>query len=586
MLFTLRTAIIEDVQMNIRIGVMSLLSVLGCVCNAYAEGVEAYLKNHQLFEAYQQKVKSIEDDKYVKEQLPKFNNIIETTINSSFNDAYKLSYLHDFIAEFPHDTFSRNIKFSPLYGVRFDPLGSIKYLENLDNRSWVDNFQLMVLWQIYQPEKVATDLYKDIAKVNHDEQLAYFTSGKWQASWRQEEYAEAIGSDYQACYADLKCLLKIIPHWRSWEEDVDIYIPCEVAQKYDMVAYFDVAGGGHGAQSFMISDCLLYDKYAYNDDLEDYTEMLFQESLPSSSGSIRFLYYARSVYNSLISQYFPKFDLEPQARWDIFPYTEWSVLSYYNFSKYNEVLNYGIGYKKALDELIKHYMANFGVTKEQAYNTALATLKIPSMDDWALVKPDNLYYMLLTGQPWDKIKQTHKEIKNYAELLGLSIAYPDNLSAIIREGKIADKDFDIDAPNWFGKTPLMLAAQYGYLDSVKLLLANGADINRQTLDVECLEYYDYLCITYGKRTALMYAMQEGQFDVAKYLIQQGADVSLQDTKGLRAYDYMLGKAFKYNPHVKPTIHGGGAVYWREEDRKSAFSAEQIEELSPLLNVKN
>lgn len=39
-------------------------------------------------------------------------------------------------------------------------------------------------------------------------------------------------------------------------------------------------------------------------------------------------------------------------------------------------------------------------------------------------------------------------------------------------------------------------------------------------------------------------------------------------------------------NVKPTIHGGDAVYWREEDRKSAFSAEQIKELSPLLNVKN
>ena len=83
----------------------------------------------------------------------------------------------------------------------------------------------------------------------------------------------------------------------------------------------------------------------------------------------------------------------------------------------------------------------------------------------------------------------------------------------------------------------------------------------------------------------MYALQEGRFDVAKYLIQQGADVSLKDTQGLRAYDYMLGTSFQYNPHIKPTIHGGRAVYWSEKDRKSAFSPEQIKELSPLLKVK-
>lgn len=153
-------------------------------------------------------------------------------------------------------------------------------------------------------------------------------------------------------------------------------------------------------------------------------------------------------------------------------------------------------------------------------------------------------------------------------------------------GKATNKDFDIDFPNDFGKTPLMLAAQYGYLDSVKLLLSNGADINRQTEATECWENNKGFCINHGKRTALMYALQEGQFDVAKYLILHGADISMQDTKGLRAYDYMLGTSFEYNPHIRPTIHGGSAVYWREEDRKSAFSPEQIKELSPLLNVKN
>ena len=573
--------------MKIRAKLISLLSVLGCACHAYTGGMEDYLKEHQLLDAYRQRVKYIEEDKCIKDKLPQFNNAIEAVINSSFNDDYKLSYLKDFITHFPYKySSSNNIEFSSLHGVRFDPLASITYLENSDNRTWGDNFQLMILWQVYQPEKVTTDLYKDIAQANHEELQAYFTAERWQSGWRQKEYFEAVGSDYQACYADVKCLLSIIPYWRNWEENVDVYIPCDLAQRYDKVAYMDGAGGGHGAQSFMTSDCALYDKYNYHKDLNDYTSRLIYEGMPDSSGTIRFYYYAQNIYQSFISQYSPKFDLEPQARWDVFPYTEWAVQSYYNFSKYNDVLNYGIGYKQALNELTAHYMKTFGASKDQAYNTALATLKIPSMDNWALITPDNLYYMLLTGQPWSKIEQTHKDIKDYSKLLEFSIAYPSNLSEIIRLGKTADNDFDIDVPNWFGKTPLMLAAQYGYLDSVKLLLDNGADINRQTLATECWENDKSFCITHGKRTALMYALQEGQFEVAKYLIGQGADVSLQDTEGLGAYDYLLGTSFEYNPHIRPTIHGGSASYWNEEDRKSAFSSAQIKELSPLLHVKN
>lgn len=562
----------------------------GCILcsmgNACAYEIEDYLKTHQLLDAYRQRAQSIQEDNYIKDKLPQFNNAIEAIINSSFNDAYKLSYLKDFLTHFPYKySSSNNIEFSSLHGVRFDPLASIKFLENLDNRTWVDNLQLMILWQVYQPEKISTDLYKNMAKANHDELQAYFAAGRWQAGWRQEEYSKAVGSDYQACYADVKCLLNIIPYWRNWEENVDVYIPCELAQRYDKVAYLDGAGGGQGAQSFMTSDCALYDKYDYNKDLNTYISNLHYESMPDSGGTIRFLLYAKSMYTSYLSQYSPKFDLEPQTRWDVFPYTEWAVKSYYNFNKYNDILNYGIGYKKALDELTKHYMNIFGASQEKAYNTALATLKIPSMDNWPLISQDNLYYMLLTGQPWNKIEQTHRNIKDYSKLLEFSIAYPDNLSEIIRLGKNANKNFDVDAVNSFGKTPLMLAAQYGYLDSVKLLLDNGADINRQTLVEECWGNEEDFCITHGKRTALMYALQEGKFEVAKYLIERGADVSLQDSKGLTAYDYMLGTAFQFNPHIKPTIHGGRAVYWSEKDRKSAFSVEQIKELSPLLKVK-
>ncbi len=571
--------------MKIKAIILVLLSVFGAAVAGYLSTMEGYLRRHHLFDAYQQRIKYIKERDLFVDRLPQLDESIKLTIKSPLNETYKKTYLNDLIKEFPLHAFKDGTEFNSLYAVRYDFSGSIKYLEGVKNRNFVQNFQLMVLWHVYQPEKIATKLYAEMAEQNHEELSAYFKAGKRQSSWRAEEYQEKTGDNYQACYSDLKCLLSIIPYWREWNEDIDVYIPCDTAQKYNMIVYFDGAGGGHGAQSFMISDCDLYDKYAYDKDLEAYTDMLFYEGIPESGGSIRFYYQAKAVYNSFMRQYSPKFDLETQKRWDNFPYTEWAVASYYNFAKYNEVLNYGIGYKEALKKLTEHYVKNFGVSEESAYNTALYTLKIPSMDSSALVTSNDLRYMLLTGKPWNEIEKAHKKLKGYKDFLDLSIAYPENLKEIILLGK-KEKDFDIDYPNWFGKTPLMTAVQYGHLDSVKLLLENGADINRQTLDVECWSYLESLCIQHGKRTALMYAAQEGQFEIVKYLLKTGADINLQDTQGLTAYDYMLAMKLTYNPRVKPTINGGDARYWVEEKRKSAFSPEQVEELTPLLRVQH
>lgn len=548
--------------------------------NAHASDNKKYLEENHLYEAYQHAIQSSKDDKYQHHNVSQLDNRIEAATKSPLNETYKLNYLQDLIKSYPYFSPVSNPEFVTLYGVRYDPLGSIKYLEGLENREISENFQLLTLWQIYQPEKITTNSYQAVAQKCHEDLMAYFSTDKWQAEWQKKEYNKKIGDNYQNCYKDLKCFLSIIPYWLPTE----VYVPCDVAQKYDIVAYFNTAGGGFGAESFITSDCMLYDKYSYPDDLNKYTDMLFKEGMYDSAGSFRYLYQASSLYKSLIKQYSPKFDLEQQKKWNIFPYTEWAVKSYYNFIKYNEVLNYGIGYQKAIEKLSEHYVKNFGVTEEQAYNTALYILKIPSMDDYELITKDNLYYMLLTGTNWQEIERTHKDIKDYQNLLEFSIAHPENLKKIIELGK-AEKDFDIDYPNWFGKTPLMTAAQYGHLDAVKLLLENGADINKQTSEGDCWSPDQNLCITHGKRTALMYAAQEGKFEIIEYLLKMGADVNLQDTENLTAYDYMQGEEFAYNPHIKPTINGGGAAYWKTEDKKSAFSAEQIKKLTPLLKVK-
>lgn len=542
---------------------------------------EEFLNKYDLYSDYLAAIKKIKEDdylsKYLDKHLPVFEESIEIIINSPFNKEYKIANLKHMFNNSPHYWRKDNIEFA----IKYDPKGTIKYLEKKNDKSLSDALQLMVLYQIYQPKKIKSKLYEELTDFSHQQILEYFAQQKFQSSWRSEEYNELIKNDYKKCYAELKCLLDILPYWMNWEADFTTYIPCEIAQKYNKVAYFDVAGGGHGSQSFITSDCPLYSKYKYPKELNKYYNMLFQESVPYSDGSIRFLYYARTNYKSLTDTYSPKFDMPKQTDWKDFPYTDWSVQSYYTFKKYNEVLNYGIGYKKALEELTDHYVKNFNVSQEQAYNTALYTLQIPSMDKYDLISKDNLNYMLLTGQDIEEILNKHNNLKNYQNLLHLSIAHPKNLQHLIELGQ-AEKSFDIDYNStWYGKTPLMIAAQYGYLDSVKILLENNANINKQTQNGDCWSEYGLECIYNGKRTALMYALQEGQFEVAKYLIKNNADISLRDDKNNSALDYMLGIA-PLRGTKNLDIASGIAGHKNDDTPKSPFTKEQQEYLLPLL----
>lgn len=540
-----------------------------------------FLTKHNLYQDYQSVIKQVKEKKIWNKELPAFDTTIETIINSPFNTKYKIANLKETFEQSPYHWYAVNKEFVPQLAVFYDYPRAIKYLEHKKNKTLSDAFQLMILYHTYKPNKIKTKTYKDLTQFAHQEIQEYFKQKKFQSSWRSEEYNDITKGNYEQCYKETKCLLDIIPYWMS-NEDIDIIIPCKIAQKYNKVAYFDEAFGGHGSQSFITSDCPLYPQYQYPKDLEKYSDMLFFENLPYSDGSIRFFYYARSTYKDLIDRYSPRFDHPKQKDWKDFPYTDWATLSYHNFKKYNEVLNYGIGHQKALEELTQHYIKNFSVSFEKAYNTALYTLKIPSMEDWDIISKDNLNYMLLTGQDFETIQTMHKDLNNYQQYLHLSIAHPKNLQKLISLGQ-KEESFDIDYPNWFGKTPLMVASQYGYLESVKLLLENKANINKQTNEGNCWSENEYECIYNGKRTPLMYALQEGQFEVAKYLIENNADISIKDDKDNLAIDYMLGKA-PYRSTLSSNISGGEATY--QHNKESPFTKEQQEILIPKLTISS
>jgi ankyrin repeat protein len=70
-------------------------------------------------------------------------------------------------------------------------------------------------------------------------------------------------------------------------------------------------------------------------------------------------------------------------------------------------------------------------------------------------------------------------------------------------------------------TPLHRAAEYGYVDFVKLLLEYGADPNARTRIDE-------------RDTPLMTSARAGHVDVVRVLLERGADASLQDSCGRTA----------------------------------------------------
>ena len=114
----------------------------------------------------------------------------------------------------------------------------------------------------------------------------------------------------------------------------------------------------------------------------------------------------------------------------------------------------------------------------------------------------------------------------YAALLPAAVTRTNVLAALLEEGVPAD-----GATNHFGKTALMYAAQESQLESARLLLEAGADVNTIT---DGQRVYPGLRGCGGlrrtHRSALMYAAENASEDVIDLLIRAGADLAATDTQ--------------------------------------------------------
>jgi len=93
------------------------------------------------------------------------------------------------------------------------------------------------------------------------------------------------------------------------------------------------------------------------------------------------------------------------------------------------------------------------------------------------------------------------------------------LGLFSREQPATDEGADVEAGDWFGTRPLMMAVYYDCYETTQVLIRRGADVNARD--------------TFGF-TALMIAAQHGDYDMAWLLLDKGADPRLQNKGGLHA----------------------------------------------------
>ena len=91
-----------------------------------------------------------------------------------------------------------------------------------------------------------------------------------------------------------------------------------------------------------------------------------------------------------------------------------------------------------------------------------------------------------------------------------------------------------------------------------MLIEEGADVNAMSITTMygCALGRD--CISFGGYTALMAASEMGYIDIVKLLIKEGADVNVQDDDGITA----LRRAYKFgHTEIIELLMAAGAEYY-------------------------
>ncbi len=171
-----------------------------------------------------------------------------------------------------------------------------------------------------------------------------------------------------------------------------------------------------------------------------------------------------------------------------------------------------VDFRKAQTDLAAYYRKAFGFSQADAVLAAFhGVWLLQDAYTWAIPgKTDPLAEALLGHEALPKVQTALKtDAPAPAYTLFLAVEYPEALELLLAQ------NLDITVTTPIGKTVLMEAAKYNQLESVKLLLAAGSNVNAASLAPENIpNNYSaspavgnctdggYI-IMHGQRTALM-----------------------------------------------------------------------------------
>ncbi|MCH5600242.1 ankyrin repeat domain-containing protein [Niabella ginsengisoli] len=134
-----------------------------------------------------------------------------------------------------------------------------------------------------------------------------------------------------------------------------------------------------------------------------------------------------------------------------------------------------------------------------------------------------------------------------------AISYPCQEGYLDMVKLLVENGADVNIKEFRDFTPIRIAARNGHLDIVKYLADKGAVIDIKAMD---------------GATPLEHAASKGHYDIVKFLIDKGADINNQDNDG----DFPLGEAAKlgYLEIIKLLLEKEANTNLKNKENKTAL----------------
>jgi ankyrin repeat protein len=124
------------------------------------------------------------------------------------------------------------------------------------------------------------------------------------------------------------------------------------------------------------------------------------------------------------------------------------------------------------------------------------------------------------------------------------------------------KEFvDVNAPDADGNVPIIYASCFGHLETVKILLENGAEVDKKDS---------------ASWSSLMWAITNRHKEIAKYLLDHGASQEVKTSSGRTAFDFVAPNS-EMSEYLNESGYQIGNAGVSEDFYNSGFSHGHFEE---------